>query len=320
MRDPATVHARGDPSARMLDDVRAGLFAPQKELPPTYFYDARGSALFDEITRLPEYYLTRTEHDLLERNAEEIIARTQPHSLAELGAGMATKSRILLRALRAAGGSHYFPIDISATTLAETADVLRHEFPGLDVHPVVADMRDDVHIPSRAPRPLLYAFLGSTIGNFTPLAAQQLLARVRSTLHAGDHLLLGLDLRKDPVILEAAYNDTRGVTAEFNRNMLRVLNYELGATFDPDNFEHRAFYNKSLHQIEMHLVARRAHCVQIPGIGEIGFTAGETIRTEISCKYDQLSADALLSAARFQRDAWMTDAQEWFALVLARPV
>lgn len=305
---------------RMRQDVRAGLLgAAQKELPPTYFYDAVGSRLFDEITRLPEYYLTRAERRLLALHAAEIMWRTRPKALAELGSGMSSKTRILLDALMNIGSRVYVPIDVDADTLRASAVALRAEFPSLEVRPVVADMRDQVAIPYTTERPVLYAFLGSTIGNFDTRDARTLLARVRAGLGAGDALLLGVDLIKDVTTLEAAYNDRRGVTAEFNRNVLRVLNAQLGATFDVAGFDHRAFYDQERRRIEMHLVARQPQHALIPGIGVVRFKAGETIRTEISCKYDRQSVDELLSAAGWRSETWLTDNAELFALVIARP-
>jgi L-histidine Nalpha-methyltransferase len=305
---------------RMRDDVGAGMLgAAQKELPPTYFYDAVGSRLFDEITRLPEYYLTRTERRLLELHAPEIMRRTRPRTLAELGSGTSSKTRILLGALMSVGSRAYVPIDVDAETLRASAAALRDEFPSLEVHPVVADMRDQVAVPYATERPVLYAFLGSTIGNFDAREARTLLARVRAGLGASDSLLLGVDLIKDTATIEAAYNDRRGVTAEFNRNVLRVLNTQLGATFDVSGFDHRAFYDEQRRRIEMHLVARNAQHALIPGVGVVRFKAGETIRTEISCKYDRQSADELLSGAGWRIDSWLTDDAELFALVIARP-
>ena len=305
-------------SLRMLADVRAGLLAPRKELPPTYFYDAYGSRLFDEITRLPEYYPTRAERALLETYADEIVELAAPRALAELGAGTASKSRILLRAMTCRGGAQYLPIDVDGETLRVAAEALRGEFPSLAVTPIVADMRDDVQ-PTGARRPLLYAFLGSTIGNFAPSDAVSLLRRIRASLRPTDRLLLGADLVKDTAVLEAAYNDVRGVTAEFNRNVLRVLNRELGADFDLDAFTHRAFYDRRLRRIEMHLVARSAQRVYIPGVGTVHFAAGESIRTEISCKYDEASVRALLAESGFALTRWMTGHDPVFALALAEP-
>jgi dimethylhistidine N-methyltransferase/glutamate--cysteine ligase len=304
----------------MRDDVRAGLLGTgQKELPPTYFYDAAGSRLFDEITRLPEYYLTRAERRLLELHAPEIMRRTRPRALAELGSGMSSKTRILLRALMHVGGRVYVPIDVDAATLRASAAALGDEFPSLEVRPVVADMRDHVAVPYTTERPVLYTFLGSTIGNFDARDARTLLARVRAGLGTGDSLLLGVDLVKDVATIEAAYNDRRGVTAEFNRNVLRVLNAQLGATFDVAGFEHHAFYDQQRRRIEMHLVARHAQHALVPGVGIARFKAGETIRTEISCKYDRQSVDELLAGAGWRIDSWLTDDAELFALVIARP-
>jgi L-histidine N-alpha-methyltransferase len=305
---------------RMRDDVRAGLLGShQKELPPTYFYDATGSKLFDEITRLPEYYLTRAERQLLERHSADVMWRTRARSLAELGSGMSSKTRILLRALLDGGGTLYVPIDVDAGTLRASAAALRAEMPSLDVRPLVADMRDEVAVPWTTERPVLYAFLGSTIGNFDTRDARSLLARIRAGLGAGDSLLLGVDLIKDVATLEAAYNDRRGVTAEFNRNVLRVLNAQLSATFDVDGFDHWAFYDEGHRRIEMHLVARHAQHALVPGVGVVRFRAGETIRTEISCKYDRRSVDELLGAAGWRVESWLADDDQLFALVVARP-
>lgn len=316
---PAIAPSLGNARARMLADVRTGLVrAGQKELPPTYFYDERGSELFDEITRLPEYYPTRAERTLLERLAPEIIRLTAPRALAELGAGTATKSRILLSALTRHGPAQYLPLDVDGDTLTRTAISLRAEFPSLEVLPIVADMRDDVAAHG-ARHPLVYAFLGSTIGNFDSVGGRELLQRIRNTLRPTDRLLLGVDLVKDTAVLEAAYNDAQGVTAEFNLNVLRVLNRELGANFSLDAFVHRAFYDVGSARIEMHLVARHAQVVRIPGVGEVHFAAAESIRTEVSCKYDRRSATELLQSAGFRVTEWMTDPEPLVALALAEP-
>jgi L-histidine N-alpha-methyltransferase len=305
----------------MLAEVAAGLAAPQKELPPKYFYDHRGSELFEEITRLPEYYLTRAERGLLEAWMPRLIRSLGTRALVELGAGSAGKTRVILNAMQAAGTAElYVPIDVSAAFLRETAERLRHEYSGLAVTPAVADISEELNLPGTLPAPALFIFLGSTIGNFYPPAAIRLLARVRGAMRPGDRFLIGADLRKEPATLEAAYNDAEGVTAEFNRNMLRVLNHELAAGFDPDTFAHRAFYDRDAHRIEMHLVARTAHRVWIPGIGEIRFAEGESIRTEISCKHDVPSLAALFSAAGLHLEAWRTDAGRRFVLAVGAPV
>ena len=323
MRESAVLSTPTAPSAdargRMLDDVREGLLRDgQRELPPTYFYDTRGSQLFDEITRLPEYYPTRAERALLERCAPDIVRLTNARALAELGAGTATKSRILLRALTAQGAAQYLPLDVDGDTLEQTAAALRIEFPSLEVVPIVADMRDEV-TAHHARHPLLYAFLGSTIGNFNPAAARDVLQRIRNTLRPTDRLLLGVDLIKDVAMLEAAYNDSRGVTAEFNLNVLCVLNRELGADFDLGAFVHRSFYNASDARIEMHLDAKGEQLVRIPAVGDVRFADGESIRTEISCKYDRRRTTALLRSAGFRLTEWMTEPEPRFALALAEP-
>ena len=305
---------------RMLAEVAAGLAAPQKELSPKYFYDQRGSELFEEITRLPEYYPTRTERALLAGWMPELMAQLGTRALIELGAGSAEKSRIILDAMRATGlGELYVPIDVSATFLSQTAAQLRREYPGLTVEPAIADISEELNLPRRIPHPALFAFLGSTIGNFYPPAAIRLLARVRAAMEPSDRFLMGVDLRKDVVRIEAAYNDSRGVTAEFNRNMLLVLNYELGADFDPQAFEHRAFYDRVAHRIEMHLVSSRDQQVTIPGLDPVVFARGESIRTEISCKYDRKSVAELFAAAELRIEAWPTDPTTPFGLVVGAP-
>ena len=305
---------------RMLAEVAAGLSAPQKELSPKYFYDQRGSELFEAITRLPEYYPTRTERALLEGWMPELMAQLGIRTLIELGAGNAEKSRIILDAMRATGlGELYVPIDVSATFLSQTAAQLRREYPGLTVEPAVADIAEELNLPRRIPHPALFAFLGSTIGNFYPPAAIRLLVRVRAAMEPNDRFLMGVDLRKDVRRIEQAYNDSQGVTAEFNRNMLLVLNHELGADFDPQAFEHRAFYDTVAHRIEMHLVSTRDQRVTIPGLDPIALAKGESIRTEISTKYDRASVAELFDAAGLRIEAWPTDSHTPFGLVVGAP-
>jgi L-histidine Nalpha-methyltransferase len=301
----------------MLAEVAAGLSAPQKELPPKYFYDHRGSELFEEITRLPEYYPTRTERALLQEWMPELIPELGTRSLVELGAGSAEKSRIILSAIRAVGWvGEYVPIDVSASFLDETAARLRRDYPGLAVTPVVADISEELSAPEGLSHPALYAFLGGTIGNFYPPAAIRLLGRVRLALTPEDRFLMGVDLRKDVRRIEAAYNDSQGVTAAFNRNMLLVLNHELGADFDPQKFEHRAFYEPVTHRIEMHLISAMEQEVRIPGIGLVHFAPGESIRTEISCKHDRSSVSELFAAAGLRIESWRSDPHDLFALVV----
>jgi L-histidine N-alpha-methyltransferase len=308
------------PNAGMLAEVSAGLSAPQKELPPKYFYDHRGSEIFEEITRLPEYYQTRTERSILATWMPALIRDLGTRALVELGAGSAEKSRIIISAMRAAGtGEVYVPVDVSASFLNQTATQLRHEYPGLAVEPVVADIAEEVGRPAGLPHPAMYAFLGGTIGNFYPPAAIRLLSRVRSAMDPRDRLLLGVDLRKDVGRIELAYNDSQGVTAAFNRNMLSVLNNELGADFDVETFEHLAFYEPINHRIEMHLISVVNQEVRIPGVGVVSFSCGESIRTEISCKYDRQSVAELFEAAGLQIQIWKPDADALFALVVGAP-
>ena len=315
MTDTVTPAAAG-----LLAELRDGLSRPQKELPPKYFYDERGSELFEEITRLPEYYLTRTERALLREWMPEWIGALRPRTLVELGAGSAEKTRTILDAIRVeVGFGAYVPVDVSADFLEATALRLAAEYPTIEVVPVVADMTADFALPPELPAPTLHAFLGSTIGNFAPDEAVALLTRVRRRMRPGDAFLMGVDLRKDPDVIEAAYNDQAGVTAEFNRNMLRVLNAAAGADFDPDAFAHRAFYHRGLHRIEMHLVAREPQTVAIPGVGTVHIAAGETIRTEISCKHDRASVDAMLGAAGMAVTRWETDDAGLYAILLAAP-
>jgi L-histidine N-alpha-methyltransferase len=315
-----TNRAYKQPNVGMLGEVAAGLSAPQKELPPKYFYDHRGSEIFEEITRLPEYYQTRTERSILEAWMPLLIRQLGTRGLVELGAGSAEKSRIIISAMRTAGTAEvYVPVDVSASFLNQTAAQLRHEYPGLAVEPVVADIAEEVGRPAGLPHPAMYAFLGGTIGNFYPPAAIRLLSRVRAAMDSADRLLLGVDLRKDVARIELAYNDSQGVTAAFNRNMLLVLNNELYADFDVELFEHRAFYERVNHRIEMHLVSAVEHEVSIPGIGLVPFARGESIRTEISCKYDQQSVAELFEAAGLQIEIWKPDADALFALVVGAP-
>ena len=309
------------PNPRMLSDVALGLSAPQKELSPKYFYDHRGSELFEEITRLPEYYQTRTERAILEDWMPKLVPELGSRTLIELGAGSAEKSRVIISAMRSAGTADlYVPIDVSASFLNQTASHLRRDYPGLTVEPVVADIAEDFNLPTGVPHPALYAFLGGTIGNFYPPAAIRLLSRIRTAMVPDDRLLLGVDLRKDVSRIESAYNDSQGVTAAFNRNMLSVLNHELGANFDVESYEHRAFYEPVNHRIEMHLISPVEHEVRIPGIGPVHFAEGESIRTEISCKHDRDSVAELFASAGLRIEAWKSDPEALFALVVGAAV
>ncbi len=319
MPEHAPEPAPHDPAA-LLPELRAYLAREPREIPPRFFYDERGSQLFERITRLPEYYLTRTERRLLADVAAGWVRDRRPRSLVEPGAGSAEKTRILLDALVAAGSGELFvPIDVSADFLEEAARRLRDEYPTLGIRPVVADLNRPLHMELELPRPALVAFLGSTIGNFEDDAAVDLLAGLRSLMRTGDAFLLGADLRKDAARIEAAYNDSEGVTAEFNRNMLRVLNRTFGANFDPSAFRHRAVYDDAAGRVEMQLVAERPQQVELPGVGTLHFASGEAIRTEISNKYDRPRLESILARAGLSVEEWSTDEDRLYALLLARP-
>ena len=289
-----------------------------KFIPPKYFYDERGSELFEEITQLPEYYLTRAERALLELRIPEIIAAARPCSLVELGAGSATKTRIILDAMRSSGCAEcYVPIDVSRDFLEAAALQLRADYPGVKIEPVVSDITEPFTLPPLT-SPTLIGFLGSTLGNFPRNEAVSLLSHVAKLLARDDRFLLGVDLIKDPAVIESAYNDAKGVTAAFNLNLLERLNRELNANFSAQDFEHRAYYSKDQHRIEMHLVARRAHRVVIPEIGDVRFSADETILTELSYKYDRAMIDDILASSGLIMEQWMPDEAGAFALAVAR--
>jgi len=317
-----TLHnALVDDEARTLaDDVREGLTAEFKELPPKHLYDTRGAELFEQICELPEYYPTRTERAILERVAGELIAQTGAAELVELGSGSATKTRLLLDAMRSAGTLESFvAVDVTESFVRDSAAELLREYPGLRVHGLIADFERhlDQLPPPRGPR--LLAFLGGTIGNFAPAARRRFLRSVCGLLGPDDHLLLGTDLVKDRATLEAAYDDSAGVTAEFNRNILHVLNRELGADFDPAAFEHVARFDTEHEWIEMRLRSREAQQVKLAALElTVAFEAGEDIRTEISAKFTRERVAAELTAAGLVLAAWHTDANGWFALSLAR--
>jgi len=311
-------HRVDDRRTQLAADVRRGLAGTTKRLPPKYFYDDRGSRLFEAICALPEYYLTRTEHALLGDIADAVIAATRPAQLVELGSGSAQKTRLLLDALgRTHPSAAYVPIDVSESTLRRSAAALRADYPALRVHAIVADYERG--LPRLAPAvPRLVVFLGSTIGNFVPPDDVTFLAGLRRQLRRGDYLLLGVDLVKSVDRLHAAYNDAAGVTAEFNRNVLRVLNRELGADFDPARFEHVAFYDPAAAQIEMHLRATAAHTVRIAALDlPVTFAAGETIHTETSRKFTRATAAAMLAAGGFRLVQWYPSPDDAFALALA---
>ncbi|HEX7298776.1 MAG TPA: L-histidine N(alpha)-methyltransferase [Solirubrobacteraceae bacterium] len=304
----------------LADDVLDGLTRPFKELPPKHFYDARGAELFDRICELPEYYPTRAERAILEARSEEIAAATGAAELVELGSGTAAKTRLLLRAMEAAGTlRRYVPLDVTEAMVLECADALVDEFPGLRVHGIVGDFERHLHHVPAADGPRIVAFLGGTIGNFPPGSRRRFLRALAKLLRPGlDHLLLGTDLVKDPAVLEAAYDDAAGVTAEFNRNVLRVINRELDADFDVAAFEHIAFFDREREWIEMRLRAQRRMEVNVRRLGlEVAFAPREELRTEISAKFthDRLRAD--LAAAGLELRELLTDPEGLFALSLS---
>ena len=303
--------------ASLAEDVRAGLGAAQKSLPPKYFYDDRGSRLFDAICDLPEYYLTRTEQALLEEKADEIAATTQPTHVIELGSGTSRKTRVLLDALaKRQSELCYIPMDVSESMLRRSAEALRREYPPMRVHAIVGDYERHLErIPTGERR--LVLFLGSTIGNFTCEGGARFLRAVTQRLAPGDCLLVGLDLRKPVDVLLAAYNDAAGLTSEFNRNVLRVMNRELGADFDVDGFEHVAIFNDSDSQMEMYLRAEGEHEVRIAALGmTVSFAAGETIHTEISRKFSRPEVEAMFAGAGCRLERWDSPANGYYALAL----
>jgi L-histidine N-alpha-methyltransferase len=307
---------------RLADDVLDGLTKPFKEIPPKHFYDARGSELFDQICELPEYYPTRTERQILEQRVDEIAEETGAVELVELGSGSAEKARIVLDALERQGAlRRYVPLDVSEQALRQAAEELVAEYDGLEVDGVVADFErhlDSVPEPDGGPR--IVALLGGTIGNFPPGTRRRFLRAIARLLGPEDRLLLGTDLVKDTETLEAAYNDSAGVTAEFNRNVLHVINRELDADFDPDEFAHVAFFNGEHEWIEMRLRSRQAQTVTVKRLGlQINFQAGEEMRTEISAKFTRDRVEADFRAAGLRLERWYTDDEERFALSLAAP-
>ncbi|ARI51011.1 MULTISPECIES: L-histidine N(alpha)-methyltransferase [Streptomyces] len=304
--------------AALRADVLSGLTRHPKTLPPKWFYDARGSELFEEITRLPEYYPTRAEREILEDRSEEIAAVSGARTVIELGSGSSEKTRHLLRALT--GLESYVPVDVSESALTGAAESLLVDHPGLSVHALIADFTGGLALPG-TPGPRLVAFLGGTIGNLLPEERAGFLHSVRSLLSPGDTLLLGTDLVKDEETLVAAYDDAAGVTAAFNKNVLSVVNRELGADFPLDAFDHVAVWNPEQRWIEMRLRARRALKVKIRELDlVVPFEAGEEVRTEVSAKFRPEDVREELAAAGLRLAQWWTDAEGRFALSLATAV
>ncbi len=305
--------------AGMAEDVREGLSSPFKEIPPKYFYDERGSELFERITELPEYYPTRAERSILGEHAAEIVGAASPTTLIELGSGAAAKTRVLLDAIDATGRLEtYVPVDISEEITRRVAEELVGEYEGLHVHGVVSDY--ETHL-ERVPREMgaLIAFLGGTIGNFRPGPRRSFLARIATLMYPEDRFLLGTDLVKDTAVLEAAYNDSAGVTAEFNKNVLHVLNRELDANFEPDNFEHVAFFDADNEWIDIRLRSLSEQFIDLKALDmRTHFARNEEMRTEISTKFTRERLEASYADAGLELVEWWTDPDDLYALSLAR--
>lgn len=309
------------PVPAYADEVVRGLTARQKRLPCKLFYDDTGSALFEEITRLPEYYLTRTELEILRRSSSEIVlAAGPPLSIVELGAGTATKTTMLLHALaRRQMRVRYFPVDISPSALAEAKAHLCEVFPAAAIRPVVADFSNGFHFFREIPGRKLVLYLGSSIGNFDWNEAVSLLSRVREQLAPGDALLLGTDMVKSPDVLVPAYDDSQGVTAQFNKNILRRINREFGGNFDLDFFEHVAVWNPAQSRMEIYIESRRRQSVTLSALNTtVNFYAGERIHTEISSKYTTEMVQRMLCVSGFRLEESWFDERAWFGLHLAR--
>jgi L-histidine N-alpha-methyltransferase len=308
-----------DVTEALREDVRTGLTAPRKWLPPKWFYDARGSELFDAITALPEYYPTRSEREILTRQAGEIAQITGAQTLVELGSGSSEKTRLLLDALTDHGTlAGFVPLDVSESALAEATEAIAADYPKLVVRGVVGDFTEHLDLlPGDQPR--LVAFLGGTIGNFLPAERAKFLSSVRDVLQPGEWLILGTDLVKDRETLERAYDDAAGVTADFNRNVLRVINQRLGADFAVDDFAHESYWDADAEWIEMRLRAKREMWVRIPGADlEVTFDEGEYVRTEISVKFRPEGIGAELAAAGFVTEQWWTDTGNRYGVTLAK--
>ena len=322
-----TVADEPGPASEDGEEIRRGLAQSQKRLPCRFFYDELGSQLFERICTLPEYYLTRTENALLENVTAEIATRTGNCEIVELGSGSSLKTQHLLDAYtRLDEALAYVPIDVSPTSLGLGASQLLQRYAGLSVHAIVGTYETGLALLANArgetaPSPRLLVFLGSTIGNLTAAETERFLKSARSALRAGDWLLVGTDLEKDPRIIEAAYNDSRGVTAAFNLNILRHINRRFRADFDLDRFAHRAFYNQDARQIEMHLVSLAAQEVKLAALGSaVPLARDETIETEISRKFELAGFAGVLTGRGFEPAGQWSDARGWFGLTLARAV
>ncbi|HEX2098663.1 MAG TPA: L-histidine N(alpha)-methyltransferase [Rubrobacteraceae bacterium] len=315
---------------QMAKDVRVGLLSVPKDLSPwpKYFYDERGSKLFEKITALPEYYQTRTELSILEEKAPKIVTRTRCRELVELGSGSASKTRTLLDAMTALEGEdsvRYAPLDVSESALIGSAERLLEKYPTLEISGFVGDFELSLerllaHSRQANESRRLVVFLGGTIGNFTPERRREFLSTLRAGLKKGDYVLVGVDLIKDPRVLEAAYADMVGITAAFNKNLLNVINRKLGGEFDPELFIHRAVYNESASRIEMWLDSRVEQEVLVAALDlTILFDAGEGMRTEISTKFTPESVDNSFHEAGLQLLDLYTDDKNLFGLALGKP-
>ncbi|MDT3400069.1 L-histidine N(alpha)-methyltransferase [Streptomyces sp. B1866] len=303
-------------AAALRADVAEGLTATPKRLPPKWFYDARGSELFERITELPEYYPTRAEREILADRAAEIAAATGARTLVELGSGSSEKTRHLLRALT--GLRCYLPVDVSESALAQAGEALLADHPDLSVRALVADFQAGFALPGDVPGPRLLAFLGGTVGNLLPAERAAFFATASGLLAPGDALLLGTDLVKDEATLVAAYDDAQGVTAEFNKNVLHVINRELGGDLDPAAFDHVALWDADHEWIEMRLRARTDLTAKITALDlVVPFAAGEEMRTEISAKFRKERVQSELAAAGLHTRGWWTDRAGRFALSLS---
>jgi L-histidine N-alpha-methyltransferase len=313
-------HSDADIAAALAADVLRGLTATPKSLPPRWFYDDAGSELFDEITRLPEYYPTRREREVLRTYAPDVAARTRARVLVELGAGSAEKTRLLLDALQLEGTlERYVPVDVSDSALVNAATAVAEEYPDVAVHGVVADFEAHLELLPTGERRLL-AFLGGTIGNLEPQSRAEFLSRVADSLGTGDAFLLGTDLVKEPGRLVRAYDDAAGVTARFNLNVLAVVNRELGADFDPGAFAHVALWDPEQEWIEMRLRSTLAQTVHVKALElDVSFAAGETMRTEISAKFTRARVEREFAAAGLRLASWWTDRAGDYAVSLGVP-
>ncbi len=309
----------GEYREALARDVREGFAREQKELSPRYFYDERGSLIFEQICELPEYYQTRTERSILERIAPELARDGRFEVLAEFGSGSSSKTRVLLDALRDSQTlRRYVPIDVSREILLHTADQLVQEYPGMEVHAIIGDFNDG--LPQSAVEfPCLALFLGGTIGNLREEEAIRFLQQTAGSMTDDDLFLLGVDQVKDPALLNAAYNDSAGVTAEFNLNVLAVINRELDADFDLEKFTHYSFYNPVERQIEMHLFSTEQQMVRIEKLDmDVQFERGETILTEISRKFTRRTLEQLFTLGGLELVAWYTDPDDLFALAAGK--